>query len=58
MMSVVAVEQPPLQHASKFYIDLEEKHGAFNYAPMPVVLSRGEGAKVLNSPKRKQLSWC
>uniref|UniRef100_A0A7S2ZN33 Ornithine aminotransferase n=1 Tax=Rhodosorus marinus TaxID=101924 RepID=A0A7S2ZN33_9RHOD len=46
MMSVVAVEQPPMHHASKYYMDLEEKHGAFNYAPMPVVLSRGEGAKL------------
>src|SRR6187455_265989 len=25
------------------YIDLEEKYGAHNYHPLPVVLSRGEG---------------
>lgn len=28
------------------YIDTEEKHGAHNYHPLPVVLSRGKGAKV------------
>lgn len=28
---------------SQAYIDLEEKHGAHNYHPLPVVLSRGEG---------------
>jgi ornithine--oxo-acid transaminase len=28
---------------SQYYIELEEKHGAHNYHPLPVVLSRGEG---------------
>ena len=28
------------------YIDLEEKHGAHNYHPLPVVLNRGEGVFV------------
>jgi len=28
------------------YIDLEEKHGAHNYHPLPVVLDRGEGVFV------------
>jgi ornithine--oxo-acid transaminase len=28
---------------SQSYIDLEEKYGAHNYHPLPVVLSRGEG---------------
>ena len=26
------------------YIQLEEKYGAHNYHPLPVVLNRGEGA--------------
>jgi hypothetical protein len=30
----------------KWYIDTEEKHGAMNYLPLPVVLSRGEGVHV------------
>jgi ornithine--oxo-acid transaminase len=29
--------------AAQFYLDLEEKYGAHNYHPLPVVLSRGEG---------------
>jgi len=28
------------------YIDLEEKYGAHNYQPLPVVLSKGEGCRV------------
>jgi len=27
-------------------VDLEEKYGAYNYAPLPVVLERGEGVHV------------
>jgi ornithine--oxo-acid transaminase len=29
---------------SSFYLELEEKYGAHNYHPLPVVLSKGEGA--------------
>lgn len=28
---------------SEYYYDLERRYGAFNYAPLPVVLARGEG---------------
>ncbi|WP_426476186.1 ornithine--oxo-acid transaminase [Chryseobacterium sp. CBSDS_008] len=28
---------------SQYFIDLEDKHGAHNYHPLPVVLDRGEG---------------
>ncbi|HXB45002.1 MAG TPA: aminotransferase class III-fold pyridoxal phosphate-dependent enzyme, partial [Puia sp.] len=31
---------------SKYYFDLEEKFGAHNYHPLPVVLSKGEGVHV------------
>lgn len=31
---------------SEHYIELEEKHGAHNYHPLPVVLEKGRGAKV------------
>lgn len=30
-------------HDSQYYLELEEKHGAHNYHPLPVVLNRGEG---------------
>ncbi|TDQ79850.1 ornithine--oxo-acid transaminase [Sphingobacterium yanglingense] len=36
--------QIPAKTAS--FIDVEEKHGAHNYHPLPVVLSKGSGAKV------------
>lgn len=36
--------QIPANTAS--FIDVEEKHGAHNYHPLPVVLSKGSGAKV------------
>ena len=32
--------------SSKTIIDLENKYGAHNYHPLPVVLSRGEGVYV------------
>ncbi len=31
---------------SNYYFDLEDKYGAHNYHPMPVVLSKGEGVHV------------
>jgi ornithine--oxo-acid transaminase len=31
---------------SQYYLELEEKHGAHNYHPIPVVLERGEGVYV------------
>ena len=32
--------------ASKDLIELESKHGAHNYHPLPVVLAKGKGVKV------------
>lgn len=32
-----------LLHNTQYYLDLEEKYGAHNYHPLPVVLERGEG---------------
>ena len=31
---------------TRYFIDLEEHHGAHNYHPIPVVLSRGQGVEV------------
>jgi ornithine--oxo-acid transaminase len=39
-------DHPPLSSLSQSYIDLEDKHGAHNYHPLPVVLSKGRGTKV------------
>ena len=30
----------------QYFFELEEKHGAHNYHPLPVVLTRGEGVYV------------
>ncbi len=34
------------QHSSEYFIELEEKFGAHNYHPLPVVLAKGEGVFV------------
>ena len=38
---------------SQYLIDLEEKHGAHNYHPLPVVLDRGEGVFVWDVEGKK-----
>ncbi|ROI06113.1 ornithine--oxo-acid transaminase [Kaistella haifensis] len=38
---------------SQYYIDLENKHGAHNYHPLPVVLEKGEGVFVWNVEGKK-----
>src|SRR5947209_14859086 len=32
--------------ANQYYLDLEERYGAHNYHPLPVVLTKGEGVFV------------
>jgi ornithine--oxo-acid transaminase len=38
-------------------IALEEKYGAFNYAPLPVVLQRGEGTKVWDTEGKEYFDF-
>jgi len=35
-----------MNEQTQYYLDLEDKHGAHNYHPIPVVLERGEGVFV------------
>src|SRR6187399_3612570 len=35
-----------MSEKTQYYLDLEEKYGAHNYHPLPVVLERGEGVFV------------
>lgn len=42
---------------SQYYIELEEKHGAHNYHPLPVVLERGEGAYVWDVDGKKYFDF-
>jgi len=41
--------------SSSEHIDLNEKYGARNYAPLPVVLEKGEGVWVWDVEGRKYL---
>lgn len=42
---------------SQYFIDLEEKHGAHNYHPLPVVLERGEGVFVWDVEGKKYFDF-
>jgi ornithine--oxo-acid transaminase len=41
-----AKESNPPSSSQKQYIDREDRHGAHNYSPLPVVLQRGKGVHV------------
>ena len=42
-----------LSEKSQYYIELEEKYGAHNYHPLPVVLTKGEGVFVWDADGKK-----
>ncbi len=42
-----------LSEKSQYYYELEEKYGAHNYHPLPVVLSKGEGVFVWDADGKK-----
>ena len=42
---------------SKQYIDLEEKYGAHNYHPLPIVLSRGKGCYMWDVDGKKYFDF-
>lgn len=42
---------------SQFYIDLEEKYGAHNYHPLPVVLHRGNGVYVWDVENKRYFDF-
>ena len=44
-------------NSSKSYIDLEDKHGAHNYHPLPVVLTKGEGIYVWDVEGKKYFDF-
>ena len=44
-LGLKAASQPPSGEAQRL-IALEERHGAHNYHPLPVVLERGKGVHV------------
>jgi len=42
---------------SNYYIELEEKYGAHNYHPLPVVLAKGEGVFVWDVEGKKYFDF-
>ena len=44
-------------HSSIYYIELEEKYGAHNYHPLPVVLNRGEGVYLWDVADKKYFDF-
>lgn len=53
--SLAAAE--PVKSEAERLIQLEEKHGAHNYHPLPVVLERGEGVHVWDVDGRRYLDF-
>jgi ornithine--oxo-acid transaminase len=46
-----------LSPKSASYVELEKKYGAQNYSPLPVVLSRGQGARVWDVDGKEYLDF-
>jgi ornithine--oxo-acid transaminase len=44
-------------HSSLYYIELEEKYGAHNYHPLPVVLNKGKGVHVWDVDGKKYFDF-
>ena len=42
---------------SKYFFDLENSHGAHNYKPLPVVLSRGKGVYLWDVDGKKYFDF-
>lgn len=52
MQSTIAVSAN-----TQYYLDLEEKYGAHNYHPLPVVLNRGEGVFLFDVDGRRYFDF-
>jgi ornithine--oxo-acid transaminase len=46
-----------VERGNKYYIELEEKYGAHNYHPLPVVLEKGEGVYVWDVEGKRYLDF-
>lgn len=46
-----------MSQSSQYYINLEEKYGAHNYHPLPVVLAKGNGVYVWDVEEKKYLDF-
>lgn len=57
LRSLTSSSPDHLSPAAASFIQLERKHGAFNYHPLPVVLSRGQGTRVWDIDGREYLDF-
>ncbi len=48
---------PSLSRNAQYYLDLEEKYGAHNYHPLPVVLNKGLGVYVWDVDNKKYFDF-
>lgn len=51
------MSEPAVKKNSQYYIDLENKYGAHNYHPLPVVLEKGEGVFVWDVEGKKYFDF-
>lgn len=51
------IETLAISETSQHYLDLEERHGAHNYHPLPVVLARGKGVHVWDVDGRRYFDF-
>jgi len=56
-MATVAEEVESLSDTAAYCIGLEEKHGAHNYHPLPVVLKEGKGTRLLDVDGREYFDF-
>ena len=47
----------PVSEKTQYFLDLEDKYGAHNYHPLPVVLEKGEGVHVWDVDGNKYLDF-
>lgn len=51
------VDSTAISEATRHFLDLEARHGAHNYHPLPVVLSRGKGVHVWDVDGRRYFDF-
>ncbi len=56
-MRALSTDRSHLSASSAECISLEEKHGSFNHAALPVVLTRGYGTRVWDIEGREYLDF-
>lgn len=53
----MSIIQPLISTNAQYFIDREEKYGAHNYHPMPVVIERGQGLYLWDTDQKKYFDF-